>query len=511
MPKYVRQLSFTPQARSLINLAEEFLRARNVKAYLVGGTVRDAISGKPTNDIDIAVDGPALELSQQLADASFGAFVAMNEEHRVARIVLERDGTGWHLDISSLQGTLADDMSRRDFSVDSMAVPLVHLERNQTLAEVYDDFGGINDLAGKKIRHLNDHVFKSDPVRMLRAVRLAVQLGFTIDRPTNGLIRNDSKLLTIAPAERLREEFCRILAFPRAAGSIRAMDSLGLLGQLLPELDSSRGVSQPLEHYWNVFDHSIETMNATEAALRINRNGYAATTIIEIPWTAEIASYIKEEVSGSMTRATLVKLAALFHDIAKPETKNIDDNGRMHFFGHPKLGAEKIIAIMKRLRFSTKETLLVEKLVEHHLRPGLMSTNQELPTKRAIYRYYRDTHPVSLELLYLNLADYLAARGPLLQVDEWRMYAARIRHILAARSEEPKTVAPALLVNGTDLMNVLGLGPGPAIGILLEVIREAQAAGEVTNRQEALSLATRELERQYESGLANGNQQVGLN
>jgi len=374
-----------------------------------------------------------------------------------------------------------------------MAVSLVTQLPEAAHVQVIDPLNGIADLTGKRIRICSDTAFQSDPVRMLRAVRLSVKLGFMIDPSTSRQIKRDAGLITRAPGERIRDELARILEIPKAAASIRALDKMGLLLPIIPELKDAKDVQQPPEHYWDVFEHSVETVYFTEVVLRIPGITTSANVIREIVWNPEVEAYFQTPVGAEISRVGLIKLAALFHDIAKPETKMIDEKGKMHFYGHPEQGAEKIIAIMRRLRFSGKETEFVEKLVKYHLRPGLINGNLELPTKRAVYRYYRDTHPVSIDLLYMNLADYLAARGPLLEIDEWKRYSKKVRSIFDTKADEPSVIAPEKLIDGNSLMQALNLTPGPIVGELLEVVREAQAAGEIKTKEDALVLANKEM------------------
>lgn len=488
-----RTLKITPEAASVINKAIAFLSSRRATAYLVGGTVRDGLLGVPTNDIDIAIDGSAVQLAREFADATGSAFVLLNDEHQVARAILSVDGRDWKIDFTALQGAIDEDLAKRDFTIDAMALLLSKPLRESAEVEIIDPQNGLLGLAGRRIQMCKASAFRDDPVRMLRAVRLGMKLGYTIESATAAAIKNDAVLIMEVAWERIRDELARILELPKAASSIRTLDKLGLLMPMIPELKDSKDVRQPPEHYWDVFEHSVETVYFTEVVLRAPGGVIGANVIREIPWNPDTEAYFQIPVGSEISRVGLIKLAALFHDIAKPHTRTIDAEGKMHFFGHPEQGAEKIIAIMRRLRFSGKETEFVEKLVRHHLRPGLISNNQELPTKRAVYKYYRDTQPVSIDLLYMNLADYLAARGPLLEAEEWKRYSAKVRAIFDTKLDEPAVVTPERLVDGNFIMQSLSLSPGPLIGELLEIVREAQAAGEIKTREDALALAKKEM------------------
>jgi poly(A) polymerase len=211
-----------------------------------------------------------------------------------------------------------------------------------------------------------------------------------------------------------------------------------------------------------------------------------------VPWSDAIERYLSQEVSSGSNHKVLLKLGALFHDIAKPMTKSIDDTGRARFLGHAKQGAAMTANILERLRFSNREIKLVESLVYHHLRPAQMA-NEGLPTQRAIYRYFRDTGEAGIDILFLALADYLASRGPLASMEEWRKHCQLMNYILAEHDKQQAKISPAKLIDGNDLMGTFGLAPGPLIGKLLAMVNEAHASGELSTREEALALVQREL------------------
>ncbi len=453
-------------------------------------------------DIDIAVPGDALTTARELADALGGAYVLLNQEHQIARVVLDYQQRRWHVDLSTLQGDILQDLARRDLTINAMAAPLGAFTQEEVQVDIVDPWGGQRDLAQKTVRSLNDGIFRADPVRLLRAVRLAMELGFFIARETKDQMRKDAALLGQAPAERVRDEFCRMLSGEKADGCLRVLDQLGLLEVLLPELAPTKGVEQPKEHYWDVFNHSIETVKMVEVVLRAGRQG-SSSILYEVPWSPTLSEYFLGEVSGGGSRRPPGKLAGLLHDIAKPQTKTLDADGRARFLGHPKLGAERSASILERLRFSARETHLVTTMVLQHLRPGLISGELPLPTQRAIYKYYRDTEDGGIDILYLSLADYLAARGPRLDPNDWRSFAGRVRYVLNQKLTEAPSVAPPKLITGNDVMRDLGLEPGPLIGQLLEGVREAQAAGEVNSREAARS-RVRQLYVEFTAGVERG-------
>jgi len=474
------------RALSLLTEVSHFLTEQGIESYIVGGFVRDVLLERDTADIDIAVAGDALDIASKVAGNLGGKYVLLDKVNRVGRVVL-RDERHWEIDFSTFEGSIEQDLGRRDFTIDAMAVDLSQLGKENTEIQLIDPFGGWDDLHQGVIRAVAETAFTSDAVRLLRAVRLTAELGFSINEETEALIRCYANLISGVAGERVREELLRLLAVPRAGQILSYVDELGLLTALIPELAQAKGVSQPRVHFWDVFDHSIQTVVAVDFLLRQGEWQYAGEEVlVAVPWSTALAQHFDQGVSSGSTRGLLLKLAALLHDVAKPQTKSIDAGGRARFLGHDREGATIASGILERLRFSTKEIKLVEIMVRYHLRPTQMS-HEGLPTPRAVYRYFRDTGEAGIDVLFLSLADHLATRGPHLKLTHWQEHAQIVEYVLAQRFQEERVIVPPKLVSGNDLISIFGMSPGPRIGELLEAVREAQASGELATREEALS------------------------
>ena len=477
------------QAQSLLTQLADYLKKQDVHAWLVGGFVRDALLGRDTADIDIAVDTDVLKIAPELADSLQGKFVLLDEVNRIGRIII----ADWTIDVASFSGKIEDDLTRRDFTINAMAVDLNRFTAaNSRKVKLIDPYNGRLDLDLGIIKMVTATVFQDDPVRLLRAVRLAAELDFSIENKAKVEIARAAPLIAGVPGERIREELLRLLNTSHGGHVFADMEKTGLLTALIPELSPLKGVEQPKEHHWDVFEHSINTVNTVDYILHRGIWDYQSKSVLAaVPWTEATAQYFDQPVSSGSTRRSLLKLAALLHDISKPQTKAFDDNGRMRFLGHPETGAEIVERILERLRFSTKEIKLVSTMVKYHLRPTQMSQD-DLPTSRAIYRYFRDAGDAAIDTLYLSLADHLATRGPVLLRDHWEYHTKLVTYILREHFQQKKT-APIKLVDGNDLINLFGMKPGAKMGELLESIREAQAAGEVTDREAALEFVRKYL------------------
>ncbi len=468
-----------------------FLKMSGASAFLVGGFLRDAFLSVQSRDIDVAVAGDAVALARRLADGMGGAFVALSPSHGIGRaVVRDEDGGEWIIDLAGLQGTIDEDLARRDFSINALALPVDQWLEGNWREAVLDPFGGLDDLAAKRVRATSPGVFEEDPGRLLRAVRLASQLGFRLEPDTARLVRENAHLVGRVAPERLRDELLGILARDGARGAIEVLDRLGLLCRVIPELEITKGVGQPRVHYWDVWGHSIHAVETAELVTKGHQN---SPIYFMVPWTRQWADHFTEEVSDGHNRRTILKLTGLLHDIAKPQTKADDATGRTRFLGHSELGSEMVEHRLGQLRFSARGISMVSRMVRHHLRPSGMHEKGEFPTARAIYRYFRDLGDVAVDTLFLAMADYLAAKGPEVTPEDWSRHARMMTHILQVGTEQTKPDRPAPLVTGHDLMAEFGLSPGPQVGSLIEIVKEAQAAGEIDTRQQALDLAAASL------------------
>ncbi len=465
-------------------------------AYAVGGTVRDTLLGRQPHDVDIAVDGDALAFTRELADALDGHFVALDDENGVGRIVA-RDPAAMgvsHIDVAQLQGTIEEDLRRRDFTIDALAAPI-------SGRPVIDVCGGLGDLAAGVVRMNSTDVFHSDPLRLLRAARIASELAFSIEPEIAAVIRARAGDVLKAAGERRRDELARIFALPDVYPALLLLDDLRLLDALMPEVTFGRGVTQPDDwHAYDVFEHNLRAVQALDVMLADARADDERAFLWDGLWDAlgwrepELRAYLSEEMSEGRTRASLLKLAGLLHDVGKPQTRTLEEGGRIRFLGHGEQGAEIARRIMRRLRFSASEIRFVSRLVEQHLRPVQLAQIGEVPSRRALYRFYRDLGDAMPAVLLLSLADAAASRGPRMTSVDWSRHVLYMSSLFVRSKEEEGILDPPRLIDGNDIMSRLKMPAGPAIGKLLEALREAQAAGEVTDGDSAWAFVREQAE-----------------
>ena len=462
------------------------------RGWLVGGAVRDALLGREADDVDIAVDADAYGVGRRIAAELNGAFVPWNYDRGMVRVALPLDAGNCLVDFSSAADGIDADLSRRDFTINAMAVPLTPIltfphqggRDNETLV---DPYGGLADLRAGVIRAVGPGVFCDDPARLARAPRLAAQLGFRIDDDTQARIRAHARLVgTVAP-ERVTHELLKLLAQHGAMPAVRKLDELGLLCEILPELADAKGVTQPKEHYYDVFNHLVESVGQLERIV-LGERGRGDWVVDALPCVGGVAERFGEQVGNGHDRLTHLKLAALLHDVAKPATRTVEDTGRIRFLGHHTEGERMAADIARRLRLSGNGARLISRTVRHHLRPGQLGREGALPTRRAMFRFFRDAGDAAIDTIYVNLADFLAARGPLLDRPEWEHACRVARMMLEWGSEDGGPKPMAGLLNGHDIMDAFELAPGPAVGRMLSQVAEAEASGEVETKEEALAL-----------------------
>ncbi|MBI4591760.1 MAG: HDIG domain-containing protein [Candidatus Rokubacteria bacterium] len=483
-------LSALPPAPRAVLVTLADLLGPSGEAFLVGGAVRDLLLSRGVvEDFDLALPSGALATARSLAEHVGASFVALDKMRGAARVVLRGEAGEQQVDITDFRdSTLEADLSKRDFTVNAIAVPLGPLVR-AGMAAVLDPTGGVTDLARRRLRLCSPGVLAEDPLRALRGVRLATELGFALDARARRAARGAAARLAGVAAERIRDEVAGLLVLPQAARGLRELDRLGLLETIIPEVGPMKSASQPKPHRFSVWEHSLKTVEAVEALL-----GQLASLA---PYGDQLAAHVAEPLGDGLTRAAVLKLAALLHDVAKPQTRQVVE-GRIRFIGHDVEGAAMVRAIGQRVRLSTRAVGVLERLVRHHLRPMHLGQVAEV-TRRARYRFFRDLGAEARDLLLLTLADAAAVRGDS-PLAVWRGPGGRfVADLLSGWQEDRAQAAAPPLVRGEDVMAAFGIQPGPEVGRLLALAREAQDLGQVRTREEALAcLAARRADRAEE-------------
>lgn len=489
----------SPPAPSLVALltrVQDLLHARGVTSHLVGGWLRDQRLGRtavPLN-VDLIVPRQAVALAQALAQELRGTCVPLDEAAGCARVIVESAGERVELDFSDYRAaTLEDDLRRRDFTVNALAVSLADWLRHPSRPEpLIDPCGGLEALQRRRLLACFPGTFEEDPLRILRAFRFAAQLEFAVDPSLTPLMSRAAPRIAQVSGERVRDELLAIFATDRAHPAIQALNALGVLDVLVPELIPGRGMEQGGFHHLDVLSHQVETVAQADRFL-------ADFAEFSAPLRAPMAAYCAEQPVEHRSRKALIKLSGLLHDVGKPARRTVEADGEIWFLGHDETGAELVAPVTERLRLSNREAHLVCQMVRHHLRPGFLSREPVL-TRRAVYRFFKDLGDDGPACLLTWWADRMATRGPRSRLDQLDQQRARLEELLNAyffKAEE--VVRPPRLVDGRRLMAHLGLSPGPVVGELLNAIEEAQAEGTIHSADDALALAQARLKARPES------------
>jgi len=460
-----------PECTVLLDLEE----AAESHPTVVGGAVRDLMLDRPISDLDIATSKPgtAGRLAEAFAKVTRRKLVEYSHVQTIYRVVGRSTP---QVDFTDpVGGTRESDLERRDFTINALGLGLVGKDRGK----LFDPTGGKKDQDSAVIRMTSAEVFEDDPLRLLRAFRFSAQLGFSIDKATFEEISRKSLLLRNVAGERIQLELLAAIEPEGMADRVREMDSCGVLRMLFPELGMQKGVEQNGYHHLDVWEHTIETVRQIEAVIGLDDD-------VVVPYGDRIQEYLDYTYPSGHTRRSLVMLAMLLHDIAKPHCRAVREDGRVTFIGHERKGAELVREHLAELKFPVYEREFVCNLIAGHLRPAMLS--RDAPGRhRVAYRFFRDFEEASLGILLMALADRLGAQGTLVtdEINERHRYA--VGFLLDCLFNQAEVIVrPPQLIDGGTLMHELNMEPGPMIGHLLRSVQEAQVMGDVKTREEAL-------------------------
>lgn len=426
---------------SLIEKIKPYIK--NYDAYLVGGYLRDLLSGEISPDRDIAIKCDNLaKLTKKIADELNGSFVELDPVNEIYRVVFGND----YIDFAKLlNNNLDDDIKRRDFTINAIMYDI----NNEKFVDIT---GGKKDFEEKIIRTYKISNLSDDPLRTLRAIRFQAKFGFRIDDEIVNFIKeNNSLILNVAP-ERVHQELMKTFEGKFLINALFSMDETGLLDVIFPFFKDIKKIPSNSHHHLDLFHHLIETTRN----IRIN----------------------KPEL----------KLAAFIHDLAKPDCWTIEpETGRHRFIGHDELGAKKVVPFLKKLKFSNKEVEYISKMVQFHIYPSALMKDENV-TERAIIRFIRKIGDDTLDLLELARADRLSARGPAVSDEMIEVNLSNLEKLKEKYFEiSPKLKEMPKLVDGNEIMQILNLKPSPKLKEIIDEIKELQLEGKINNKEDAIN------------------------
>lgn len=493
-----------PALQSLLAALEQQIKP----VYVVGGVVRDHLLGVPSqqNDLDVVVEHSAGVVARQVADRLGWAYYPLDPVRDVARLIFMAGSRPLVCDIAAMRGgAIETDLRARDFTVNAMA----YAWEGRGASRLVDLLGGQIDLQRRVLRRATPSSLVEDPVRLLRAVRFAVQLGFSVEEETQAQILRMGDTLRLVSVERIRDELWKMLACQAPQQAIELLRQDGLLRYVLPEIAELEGVSQTPPHAYDVYGHTLHTMEFVLDIRNWLKGGPAAAPNGQrkawqdalAPWLFRLRQHFLQPVAADHLRVEWLMWHALLHDVGKLATRSIEgtaDGGeRVRFFGHEEAGAALAAERLETLRFSRQEIALAQTVVEHHMRPAQLNRAFAAAplSRRAMFRYFRDTGTrpgatlTGVDVLLLALAD-LQAKDAAVQPAGWDEFLRHSGELLDyAYSRGGLAQAQQPLIDGHTLMQHFHLTPGRQVGALLIQLQEAQAAGEISTPAEALALA----------------------
>lgn len=466
--------------RRLLDTLLQTAESQTVVLYISGGALRDWLLGVSPNDLDFTISYGAAEFLELVKkEYGKGTIVPLGTRHDdTCRLVLD----GLSVDVSGFRrgsATIREDLAKRDFTVNALGADFQEVLRDDREIELIDPMNGVEDMQKKVIRRCPG-AFSDDPLRMLRAFRFAALLGFEVVPDTLSEIAAKANLIGLSAAERIRYELDEIMTSPRAYPAFMGMDAVGLIEWIMPELYEGHGVSQPPFHHLDVLQHNIFTLDCLEKII--------ADPGAYFPDNHEaVTSYLLD-----INTLRVIKWAALFHDVGKPATRDIlpDKGNRITFYGHDEQGAQKFEEFAERLKWSRTNRERVSRLIGMHMHPfHLCSVLQaeEIVSERAQLKICRKAGENLIGLFLIAMADSMAGQG----VDKVEAIEEQLASLFSRlETINRERVIPVLsgpkLLTGHDLIDTLGISPGPDFRGILDALDMAVIEGAVNDREGAL-------------------------
>jgi poly(A) polymerase len=443
--------------------------------WIVGGAIRDAAFGMEVTDVDLAVTGDERELARAIGRAAGGPVFPLSEEFATWRALSA--GEDWHIDVARMRGDrVEEDLALRDFTVNAIATPVA-----DPAAPLLDPHHGLADVESRVLRAVSERSFADDPLRIMRAARIAASLGLEIEEGTAALACAEAERAGEPAGERQFAELRLMLTGPDPLGGLRLLDRLAATPALLPELEALRGVEQNPYHHLDVHGHTIEVL-ARMLEVEANLAAFVG------PAAADLGALLDEPLADQLSRGAGLRFAALFHDLGKPQTRSLGEGGRVLFIGHDRAGARMVRGLCSRLRASRRLADYLANLTLNHLRLGFLVHAQPL-SRRHVYDYLVATEPDSADVTLLTIADRLATQGERTRREAVDAHLELARQMIGEALAWRRAGPPRSPIRGDDLAAELGIEPGPELGRLIGEIEAAVFTGEVSTRDDAVALA----------------------
>ena len=428
--------------------------------YLVGGAVRDMLMGKLSYDKDIIVPN-ALEFAKIFAEKYDRKIIELDTENNIYRIVL--DDKENCIDITQpINGSLTDDLNRRDFTINAIAL---NLKNN----EIIDIHNGCIDFHNKIIRAISKKNILDDPLRILRAYRFSATLGFNIDVTTHNIINECADYIKCAAQERINYELMKLFEGQFTANVLLEMDSF--IERLYPIFTDVKKVPPNTHHHLNLYEHSVETVRQIQ-------NIYQNASL-------EIQTHLDRKDFGGFSRLAHLKFAGFLHDIGKYSTWSIEGD-RHRFIKHDDIGSKIAFNILRENKFSKKQIDYICSMVRNHIYPSQVVSSENI-TEKIYLRYIRKMQDDSIDNIILAMADRLSAIGPAISTEIVNKNIKGLEELLDYYLSVRDTLKPLpKFLSGDEIMQLKGLEPSPQLGQIIEALKQEQLDGNINSKEDAV-------------------------
>lgn len=451
----------------IINVVKSFFLANKANTYIVGGFLRDSLLGHASCDVDIVVEnGSAKLLAKDFADFIGGYFVELDSLNNIYRVVFADKIN--YVDIADcVGGTIAHDLTRRDFTINALAYDI----KSGELIDVVD---GLQDLKQQKIREISEFNIKDDAIRILRAYRFKSELGFNFSDNLTDIICKHANLLNTVAKERINAELIKLFAGKNAHDVLISMDKNSILQIILPCVSAIKKIPPNSHHHLPLFEHCVETVAKLQEFYE-----HACD---------EVKQHLNREFLAGHNRLALLKFAAFLHDIGKPDTWQIEpETGRHRFIMHDSVGAKIVEPMLKDLKFSKKQIAYVQKIIKNHIYPAGIVTSLDT-TEKTYLRFYRKMEDEVIDLIAIAYADRKSALGPDITPDMLALNINGLKELLDKYLQHKSQLQPLpKLLNGKEIMDILHIQASPQLGEIINLLNEAQISSLVNTKDEAIA------------------------
>lgn len=460
--------------------------------YLVGGAIRNFLINRDIKDFDFVAKKHTIQAARKVVDNFNGDFYILDKGRKTARALVNLDGKQLKLDFAEFNGVnIEQDLARRDFTINAMAIRLPAME------QIIDPLDGEEHLKQSRLFLCSPTALNDDPVRTIRIVRFAQEFNLRIDPNIVPIIDSASRNLINVSAERKRDAFLDVIRTADAKAAFDQMKAYGIFHEILPDVVMLSNITLTPPHTYNAWTHTLQVVTYCQQILA----GIGiAPNIIEFHPRLEqalsrlekfkpfIKTYFKKKVAVERTKYQLLILSALYHDAGKAVVRDEFDGSRKRFPNHARVGAELARDWAKKMGFSNKEVTCLVNTIKYHMKPSKPSFTDHLRKDIAIHRFFKKAGKAGILIAILHLADVLTTYEDALTDERWDQAVSAVENIFKAcfiRYE--MIIAPAPLLNGDEILDLMHLKPGKKIGKLIIALTEAQVVGEIHNRGEAVN------------------------